>query len=55
MGHCVIAAFRLCCLRRAFSRCITAIGIEEGTGQEVIKKLWKGFTILDVIKTTQDA
>jgi hypothetical protein len=42
-------------LRRPFSRCITAIDIEEGTGQEVRKKFWKGFTILDGIKTIRDA
>jgi hypothetical protein len=55
MDHYVIAAFKLYYLRRTFSRCITATDIEEGTGQEVIKKFWKGFTILDDIKTTQDA
>jgi hypothetical protein len=32
MDHCVITAFKLYCLRRAFSRFITAISIEEGTG-----------------------
>jgi hypothetical protein len=56
MDHCVIAAFKLyySYLRRTFSRCITAIDIEEGTGQEVIKKFWKGFKILDGIKTIGD-
>lgn len=53
MDHWFTAAFKLyySYLRRTFSRCITAIDIEEGTGQEVIKKFWKGFTILDGIKT----
>jgi hypothetical protein len=53
MDHSVIATFKLYYyyLRRTISMCITAINIEEGTGQEVIKKFWRGFTILDGTKT----
>jgi hypothetical protein len=55
MDYCVIAAFRLYCIRRAFIKCITAIDNEEGTGQKFIKKFRKGFTTVDGIKTIRDA
>jgi hypothetical protein len=34
--------------KQTFSRCIRVIDTEEGTGQEVIKRFWKGFTILEM-------
>jgi hypothetical protein len=54
-NQCVIAAFKLYYLGITFSKCITAIDIKVGTGQEVMNKFRKGFTILDGIKTIQDA
>ncbi|MEE6472512.1 hypothetical protein FKM82_009634 [Ascaphus truei] len=55
MDQCVIATFKLNYLKRTFSKCIAAIDSEKGTGQEVLKKFWKSYNILDCIKTVRDA
>ncbi|XP_061493779.1 tigger transposable element-derived protein 1-like, partial [Rhineura floridana] len=55
MEQCVIATFKLNYLKRTFSKCIAAIDNEEETGQEVLKKFWKSYDILDCIKTIRDA
>jgi hypothetical protein len=55
MGQCVITAFKLYYLKRTFTKCITAIDAEEGSGQQVIQNFWKGFNILDDNKTVRDA
>ncbi|XP_061444367.1 tigger transposable element-derived protein 1-like [Rhineura floridana] len=55
MDQCVIATFKLNYLKRTFSKCIAAIDNEEGTRQEVLKKFWKSYDILDCIETIRDA
>jgi hypothetical protein len=54
MDQCVIAAFKLHYLKTTFTKCIIATDT-EGSGQTMIKNFWKGFNILDGIKTVGDA
>ncbi|XP_042296424.1 tigger transposable element-derived protein 1-like [Sceloporus undulatus] len=53
----VISAFKSYYLRRSFAKAVAAISdyVSEGPKQNKLIAFWKGFTILDGIKTIRDA